>query len=154
MLIAWTERVLEKCSSYMRDVLHWLPLRKSIEFRIAVQVPYSLIGQASAYLTDLCCPSLSARSTRHLRSAEQCPISCPTLYLLAPPPCTAGYSPWLAMWYAMVSRPLDWLSSHFLEYSPGNSFSSLKQHYLTALGLGALLSRTSPLEEALYKCLQ
>src|SRR6218665_531405 len=32
---------------------------------------YSLIGQAPAYLTDLYRPSLSVRSTRHLRSAEQ-----------------------------------------------------------------------------------
>src|SRR6218665_2687548 len=47
------------------------PLRQRIEFRVAVLVWYSLIGQASAYLTDLCRPSLSARSTRHLRSAKQ-----------------------------------------------------------------------------------
>src|SRR6218665_3015488 len=63
----------------MWDVFHWLPLRQRIEFRVAVLFWYSLIGQASAYLTDLCRPSLSARSTRHLRSAEQgllhaCPI--------------------------------------------------------------------------------
>src|SRR6218665_1792772 len=58
-------------SAYMRDVLHWLPLRQRIEFRVAVLIWSSLIGQAPAYLTDLCRPSLSARSTRHLRSAEQ-----------------------------------------------------------------------------------
>src|SRR6218665_930717 len=58
-------------SAYMRDVPHWLPIRQRIEFRVAVLVWYSLIGQASAYLTDLCCPSLTARSTRHLRLAEQ-----------------------------------------------------------------------------------
>src|SRR6218665_2047812 len=40
-------------------------------FRVAVPVWYSLIGQAPTYLTDLCCPSLSAQSTRNLRSAEQ-----------------------------------------------------------------------------------
>src|SRR6218665_2992144 len=58
-------------SAYMRNALHWLPLSHPIEFRLAVLVWYSLIGQASVYLTDLCRPSLSARSTRHLRSAEQ-----------------------------------------------------------------------------------
>src|SRR6218665_3692590 len=60
-------------SAYMRDLLHWLPLRQRIEFRLAVLVWYSLIGQAPAYmyLTDLCRPSLSVRSTRHLRLAEQ-----------------------------------------------------------------------------------
>src|SRR6218665_3822143 len=56
-------------SAFMRDVLHCLPLRQIIEFRVYVLVWYSLIGQA--YLTDLCSPSLSTRSTRHLRSAEQ-----------------------------------------------------------------------------------
>src|SRR6218665_1199027 len=134
----------------MRDVLHWLPLRKRIEFRIAVQVPYSLTGQASAYLTDLCCPSLSARSTRQLRSAEQ------SLFHVLFTRTSAMHSRVFSVVSPLVCNglPLDWLSSHFLEYSPGNSFSSLKQHYLTALGLGALLSRTSPLEEALYKCLQ
>src|SRR6218665_2960725 len=39
-------------------------------------------------------------------------------------------SPWLALWYGMVSH---WLSGHFLEYSPRNSFSNLKQHYSAAL---------------------
>src|SRR6218665_1619301 len=58
-------------------------------------------------------------------------------HLLAPPPCRAGPSPWFALWYGMVSH---WLSGHFLEYSPRNSFSNLKQHYSAALGLGALLS--------------
>src|SRR6218665_2287214 len=55
----------------MRDVLHWLPLRQRIEFRVAVLVWYSLISQAPAYLTNLCCPSLSAQSTLHLHSVEQ-----------------------------------------------------------------------------------
>jgi len=32
----------------MRDVLHWLPLRQSIEFRVAPLVWHSLIGQAPA----------------------------------------------------------------------------------------------------------
>jgi len=58
-------------------------------------------------------------------------------HLFAPPPCRAGPSPWSALWYGMVSH---WLSGHFLEYSPRNSFSNLKQHYSAALGFGALLS--------------
>src|SRR6218665_1624981 len=55
----------------MRDVLHWPPLIQRIAFRVAVLVWYSLIGQAPASLTDLCCPSITTRSTRHLRSDEQ-----------------------------------------------------------------------------------
>ena len=55
----------------MFDVLHWLPLRHRIEFRVVVLVWYFLVGQASAYLTHLCTCSLRARSNRHFRSAEQ-----------------------------------------------------------------------------------
>src|SRR6218665_399936 len=69
-LIGWVSK-FDRISAYMQDVLHWLPLRQRIEFREAVLVWYSLIGQTPAYLTDLCCPSLTARSTRHLRLAEQ-----------------------------------------------------------------------------------
>ena len=88
------------------------------------------------------------------REAQNCHLRSARAYFrshtLAPPPCRAGLSPWLALWYGIVSQ---WLSGHYLEYSPRNSFSNLKQHYSAALGLGALLS-IAPLEEALYKCLQ
>src|SRR6218665_1391327 len=70
----WAGRRVSKfdhISDYMRDVMHWLSLRQRIEFRVAVLGWYSLIRQVPAYLTNLCRPSLSARSTRHLRSAEQ-----------------------------------------------------------------------------------
>src|SRR6218665_2296516 len=121
----------------MRDVLHWLPLRQRIEFRVAVLVWYSLIGQAPAYLTDLCRPSLSVRSTRHLRSAEQglrpsCPI-CSHLHH-AEPGLLRGRP------FSMEWSPTGSPAGHFLEYSPRNSVSNLKQHYSAALGLGALLS--------------
>jgi|SRR6218665_2431372 len=53
-------------SAYMFDILHRLPLRQCIEFRVAVIIWYSQIGQAPAYLADLCSPSLSIRSTCHL----------------------------------------------------------------------------------------
>src|SRR6218665_1286163 len=77
---------------------------------------------------------LNAQSTCHLRSAEQGLLHVPFARTSA---MQARPSPWLALWYGMVSH---WLSSHFLEYSPRNSFSNLKQHYLAMLGLGALLS--------------
>src|SRR6218665_2277465 len=103
-------------SAYMRDVLHWPPLRQCIKFRVAVLVWYSLIGQAPAYFTDLCCPPLSARvpatSARLSRASF-------TSHFLAPPPCRAGPSPWMALWSGVVSH---WLFGHFLEYSPRNSF--------------------------------
>src|SRR6218665_2517132 len=104
---------------------------------VVVLVWYSLIGNASAYLTDLCCPSLSALSTRHLRSAEQGILHVQFACTSSHPPCRAGPCLWLALWYGMVSHLLP---GHFLGYSPRISFSNLKQHYLAALGLGALLS--------------
>ena len=61
----------------------------------------------------------------------------------------AGPSPWLALWYGMVSH---WLSGHFLECSPRNSFSNLKQHYSARWGWERFW--VAPLEEALYKCMQ
>src|SRR6218665_1681266 len=87
-----------------------------------------------SFIGNICRPSLSARSTRHLRSAEKCLLHVPfvrTSIMQSRP------SLLLALWYGMVSH---WISSHFLEYSPRNSFSNLKQHHLAALGLGALLS--------------
>src|SRR6218665_699784 len=39
---------------YMRDTLHWLPIRQHIFYRVAVLV--CLIGLAPVYLQELCCP--------------------------------------------------------------------------------------------------
>src|SRR6218665_1918917 len=93
--------------------------------RVAVLVWYSLIGQVTAYLTDLYRPSLS---TRHLRSAEQGLLHVPF----------ARTSIMQSRAFSVVG-PLVW-NGHFLEYSPRNSFSNLKQHYSAVLGLGAFLS--------------
>src|SRR6218665_374884 len=74
-------------SAYMPDILHWLPLRQRIEFRVAAQVWYSLIGQASAYLAELCCPSLSVGSTTTFARLSRASFMS---HLLEPPPCRAG----------------------------------------------------------------
>ena len=60
-------------SAYMRDVLHWLPLKQRIEYRTAALVWRCMLGLAPAYLSELCysSSSLSTRSLRSLRSAEQ-----------------------------------------------------------------------------------
>src|SRR6218665_941057 len=109
------------------DVLHWLPLRQRIEFRVAVLVWYSLIGQAPAYLTDLCCPSLSARRTRNLLSAEQGLLHVPFAHTSAMQS-LAFSMVWNALPLALRSLPRVF-SQKFLQQS-------------AALGLGALL--TSP----------
>jgi len=55
---------------YLRYVLHWLSLRKRIEFRIAVLVLAMFKRNVPAYLIDLCSPLLSARSILSLCSAD------------------------------------------------------------------------------------
>src|SRR6218665_101250 len=55
----------------MRNVLHWLPTRQRIEYRMAALVWHCLLGLALACLVELCGPTLSARSSRSLRSTEQ-----------------------------------------------------------------------------------
>ena len=56
-------------SAAIRDRLHWLPVRRRIEFRICMFVRNSLSRTAPAYLMDLCLPSSSVPGRRHLRSA-------------------------------------------------------------------------------------
>jgi len=43
-------------SGYMRDTLHWLPIRQHIFYRVAVLVWHCLIGLAPVYLQELCRP--------------------------------------------------------------------------------------------------
>jgi len=43
-------------STYVRDVLHWLPVSQRILYRIAEFVWQCLTGCAPSYLTDLCTP--------------------------------------------------------------------------------------------------
>ena len=58
-------------SSFMSDVLHWLPIEQRIEYRIAALVWRCSLGVAPSYLRELSCPVLSARGCRSLRSSEQ-----------------------------------------------------------------------------------
>src|SRR6218665_3777248 len=58
-------------SQYMLDVLHWLPAEQRISYRIASLVWRCLVSLAPVYLRELCCPPLSAMSSRSLRSSQQ-----------------------------------------------------------------------------------
>src|SRR6218665_4010756 len=72
-------------SSYLRDILRWLPARQRIDYRVAALVWRCLLGLAPAYLVELCGPTQSARSSRSLRSAEQGLLRV-AYHLHAPPP--------------------------------------------------------------------
>src|SRR6218665_504687 len=79
----------------------WLPLSQRIEFRVAVLVWYSIIGQSlSTLLTFVALPLVLGVPATSAQLSRASFISC----LLAPPPRTAGPSLWLALWSGMVSQ--------------------------------------------------
>src|SRR6218665_3946251 len=119
----------------MCDILHWLPARKRIEYRVAALVWRCLLGLAPVYLVELCGPTYKCAKlplppfsrTRsspwtictHLRQAETC------LY--------SGLTSQFGM--ASLCR-----SAHSLELFIRHSFLNLRRFYLVVLGLGAPLS--------------
>src|SRR6218665_1038238 len=58
-------------STYMRDILSWLPARQRIEYRMGALVWRCLLGLAPVYLVEFCGPTKSARSSLSLCSADQ-----------------------------------------------------------------------------------
>ena len=58
-------------SAAIRDELHWLPIRRRIDFKIALMVRHCWVGAAPEYLMDLCHPVGSAVGRQYLRSASR-----------------------------------------------------------------------------------
>jgi len=58
-------------------ILHWLPIRKRILFKIAVIVYKSLHGLAPAYLAADCVQVSTIQSRKHLRSASKFELTVP-----------------------------------------------------------------------------
>ena len=58
-------------STYMRDVLHWLPIAQRIHYRIAALVSRCILGCAPSYLRILCRPVSDIEARRALRSAAK-----------------------------------------------------------------------------------
>ena len=58
-------------SSFMRDVLHWLPIEQRIEYRIAALVWRCSLGIAPSYLVSSLALSSAQGGSRSLRSSEQ-----------------------------------------------------------------------------------
>src|SRR6218665_9575 len=80
----------------MLDVLHWLPAEQRISYRIGSLVWRCLVGLASVYLPELCCPPLSAMSSRSLRSSQQGLLLVPFARTSCPPLSRSVPSPWWA----------------------------------------------------------
>ena len=131
-----------RISSFMREVLHWLPLEQRIEYRIAALVWRCSLGIAPSYLRELSCPVLSARGSRSLRSSEQGLLLVPfarTSTRQRRAFSVVGPSTWNSLPQALRLLPRT-LSSTF--------FSHLKTALSAALESGAVVL----LEEVLYKC--
>ena len=65
---------IAKCSGIsaaIRDELHWLPIKKCIEFKIVRLVRHCLVGAAPEYLMELCHPVSSAAGRQSFRSASR-----------------------------------------------------------------------------------
>src|SRR6218665_2367204 len=54
----------------MRDTLHWLPIRQSIIYKVAVLVWHCLIGIVPVYLQELCRPVSTLVGRQALRSSS------------------------------------------------------------------------------------
>ena len=104
-----------------------------------------LLGLAPTYLVELCGPTLSARSSYFLRSAEQGLLRVPF----------ARTSTRQKRAFAVVGPQFGMASlcqsAHCLEHFLRHSSLNLRWFYVVMLGFGVPLS--SPLKEALYKCM-
>ena len=58
-------------SAAIRDELHWLPIRRRIDFKIALMVRHCLVGAAPEYLMELSHPVGSSVGRQCLRSASR-----------------------------------------------------------------------------------
>jgi len=58
-------------STYMTEVLHWLPIASCIIFKILLLVSKSQLGLAPSYLTGFMHKKMSSTSARHLRSTDR-----------------------------------------------------------------------------------
>ena len=65
------------------DELHWLPIRKRIEFKIVFLLQHCLVGAAPEYLMELCRPVSSAAGLQSLRSASRGDLIIPRFRLRA-----------------------------------------------------------------------
>ena len=69
--LIFRKRKFDSISLEIRDKLHWLPVRKRIEFKICTTVYKSLHGGAPPYLVEMMLPVTDTPAMRRLRSATR-----------------------------------------------------------------------------------
>src|SRR6218665_604536 len=104
----------DQISSYMRDILHWLPARQRIEYRMAALVWRCLLGLAPTYLFEFCGLTLSARSSRPLRSAVLHVPFAGTSTVQKRGFAVAGHSIWNGLSLSICSLPRTFFQELFL----------------------------------------
>ena len=138
-------RKFDHVSSYMHDVLHWLPLPQRIAYRVLALVWRCLLGLAPAYLRELCRSTQDVQGRRSLRSSVQANFLSPMHELLSGSDALSlllALRPGMGSLYTCVCCPRSLLT---------HSIAISKLHSSAEGGSGALLS--SYLEGALYKSL-
>ena len=63
----------DSISSTIRDVLHWLPIRQRVDFKLSLLMFNCLRNLAPSYLMNMCQPVTSNLHRRRLRSAVRLP---------------------------------------------------------------------------------
>jgi len=71
------KRKYDSISATTRDVLHWLPIRQRVNFKVYVTVFNSLHNLAPNYLSTMCQLVAKNPSRRHLRSAARGDLAVP-----------------------------------------------------------------------------
>ena len=61
----------------LRDVLHWLPVRQRILYKVAVTAFDYVRATGPAYFRDVCVPVTDISGRAHLHSAEHCDMLVP-----------------------------------------------------------------------------
>ena len=74
-------RKFDSVSAAIRNELHWLPIGKRIQFKIALLVRHCIVGAAPEYLTELCRPVSSSSGRQSLRSASRTDLIVPRFRL-------------------------------------------------------------------------
>ena len=122
----------DSVTSVLCDVLHWLPIKERINFKIGILTYKALNGLAPSYLSEMLVPVAVNQALRRNRSADRCDwtvpqakntsygddsfaIAVPMLWngflveLCCSPSKTIFYKSYLFMaGYNIVSPPIDW----------------------------------------------
>jgi len=92
------KRKYDSISATIRDVLHWLPIRQRVDFKMCVTVFNSLHHLvAPNYLSTMCQLVAENPSRRHLRSATRGDLAVPATCTIRYGPCSfavTGPSTW------------------------------------------------------------